>query len=262
MSLLFVKSGVVFMSTLLILSSCAVVSKDNTPETESVLIFETEINEKKDMRIANLEAKVLNLSRNLEDAEKIANKLRRSILLKHQETDSCLIANEKLLGELVHSKATLLNRGTKLEAVTLIAETTARIDAKDKQPLAGRKRLMVIRANQYLEDSKIELDKENYEGASYLCRKAGELVNLVELDKDPKNVQQGDSEISFSTPLYLVLLKNGNIRTSPSLDAEIAEVLKAGNQVFATGYKENWVKVKREDQLDAGCGWVHLSLLN
>lgn len=260
MNVLFMKYSAFCLPLLLILSSCANVHKNRSPELKTAHKLDNDCVEREELKILALEAEVARLSYLLEEQDEITNKLRRTILTKHQEADSCLIANEKLLGELIHSKAMLLNRGTKLEAVTLIAETTARIESKETRPLAGRKRLLVIRAGQYLEDSKIELEKENYEGASYLCRKACELINIVDSDTDQRNMQQDGVEISFSTPLYMVLIKNGNIRTAPSLDADITAVLKAGNQVSATGYKENWVKVKLEEQQDAG--WVHLSLLN
>lgn len=241
------------------LSSCSAFRKPSPVQSDSTPQVDLAIVEMKDQKIHDLETEIARMAIQLAQLEKISTNLKRTILTKYQETDSCLQTNEKLLAELVQSKAKLLNRGTKLEAVTLVAETTARISSVTNQPLTDQKRAFVLRAQQYLKESGTEIEKRNYEAASYLSRKAAELVKLAELDKETENSLTEGIEISFSNPLRMVLIKNGNLRSAPSLEAEIKTILKAGSPVSATGYKHNWVKVKLDDQTDTG--WIHLSLL-
>ncbi len=195
----------------------------------------------------------------LYNEKQITTKLQKALLARYQETDSCLQTNERLVAELVQSKAKLANRGSKLEAVTLIAEATAVISAIDSQPKNRRQDILAKKAKQYLLESKAEVEKENFEGASYLCRKAMEQVKGIEREKNKDDLSQKNQEISFSTPLQMELLKNGNLRDKPSTQAEILTVLQTGSSVSAIGFTNNWVKVQVGEPVETG--WMHISLL-
>ncbi|WP_163338725.1 SH3 domain-containing protein [Desulfopila sp. IMCC35008] len=215
--------------------------------------------ENKNEKISTLEKENKILADQLYNQKQISTKLQKALLARYQETDSCLQTNERLVAELVQSKAKLANRGSKLEAVTLIAEATAVIGALDNQPKNRRQEILAKKAKQYLLESKAEVEKENFEGASYLCRKAMEQVKGIEREKNKGNISQNNEEVSFSTPLQMELLKNGNLRNKPSTQAEIIAVLQTGRSVSAIGFNNNWVKVQVGEPVQTG--WMHISLL-
>lgn len=215
--------------------------------------------ENKNEQIRQLEKSNKILADQLYNQKQITTKLQKALLARYQEADSCLQTNERLVAELVQSKAKLANRGSKLEAVTLIAEATAVISALDNQPKNRRQEILSKKAKQYLLESKAEVEKENYEGASYLCRKAIEQVKGIEREKNLDDSSQKNKEVSFSTPLQMELLKNGNLRDKPSTQADIITVLQTGSSVSAIGFSDNWVKVQVGEPVETG--WMHISLL-
>jgi hypothetical protein len=243
-----------------ILSGC-IAGKQQQVEriTEQPTGLELRVIEKKNEQITQLEKDNKMLANQLYSQKQITTKLQTALLTRYQETDSCLQINERLVAELVQSKAKLANRGSKLEAVTLIAEATAVIGAAENQPQNGRQDILYRKAKQYLAESKAEVERENFEGASYLSRKAMDQMKGIEREKNRDSSSVKDQEVSFSTPLQMELLKNGNLRNKPSTQAEIITVLQTGISVSAIGFKNNWVKVKVGEPVETG--WMHISLL-
>ena len=94
--------------------------------------------------------------------------------------------------------------------------------------------------------------------ASYLAGQALEQVQAIQLEINTDGQQKDDSLVYFFTPLNLNIMKNSNIRQTPSLQAKIISILEAGSSVIAIGYKGEWVKVKIKGQ---ETGWIHYALL-
>ncbi|WP_244154290.1 SH3 domain-containing protein [Desulfospira joergensenii] len=222
-------------------------------------MVDLQVIERKTRRITKLERENAQLGDKLSEQKLLSQKLQTALLMRHKETDACLQANEKLATELKQSKAKLANRGSKLGAVTFIAEATAVINSMARQSLDDRQAILHKRARQNLIASNRELEKENYEGAFFLCRKAMEQVRSIDVDKDTVKARPAEEEISFSTPLEMELFTTGNLRSAPSIKADIKTVLPEGSRVTAIGFQRNWVKVKSMDPLETG--WIHLSLL-
>lgn len=226
---------------------------------EAPPIVDLQVIERKTNRIAQLEMENAQLADQLLEQKLLSQKLQTALLLRHKETDACLQANEKLETELKQSRAKLANRNSRLGAVTCIAEATAVISSVARQSLDDRQAILHKRANQNLNTGKHELEKGNYEAAFLLCRKAIEQARSIDLDKDTTSAPSVQKEISFSTPLQMEVFITGNLRSSPSIKAEIKTVLPAGTRVIAIGFQRNWVKVKSMDPAETG--WIHLSLL-
>lgn len=245
----------------LVLSGCIPSKQTGTTPTDAApTTIDLQVIEKKTQRIQELEKENAQLTNKLYEQKQLSQELQQALLIRHKENDNCLQTNEKLVAELVQNKAKLANRGSKLEAVTLIAEATAVISAVAKQPLDARQRTLHRRASQYLAESQKEVEKENFEGASYLCRKAMEQVRNIQITAEGTNLFESEEEVYFSTPLQMVLFKNGNLRTGPSTTTEVLTVLPAGSKVSAVGFKQEWVKVNSTTKAE-DTGWIHFSLL-
>jgi SH3-like domain-containing protein len=73
--------------------------------------------------------------------------------------------------------------------------------------------------------------------------------------------QQGNAAyVKFVAPLSMTLLKKSNVRTKPSIQANVYRVLGAGSQVTGVGHSGEWVKVKDPYQ-GLSSGWIHYALL-
>lgn len=210
--------------------------------------------------IQQLEEKNSKLSSKLTEQKLLSKKLQTKLLMQHKEFDACRQANEKLIKELLQIKAKLATRGSKLEAATLVAEATAVISTIEKKSLNDAQKTVRKKATQNLEYSRHELAKGNYEIAAFLSRKAIEKAKNLDIDKEPPGTPGViEKEIFFSYPLKMELFIAGNLRSAPSIVAEVKKVLPEGNKVTAIGFKQDWVKVKLADSEETG--WIHLSLL-
>ena len=162
---------------LLFFSSCTVEKPVAVVDDPRSRQLEKENIEKKntvvdDSRIRQLEKENAELTSKLADQKQLSKKLQQTVLIRHQETDTCRQANEKLIKELLQSKAKLATRGSKLEAATLIAEATAVISTVEQKSLNESQKIVRQRALENLKESKQELADGNYENAAYLSREA------------------------------------------------------------------------------------------
>jgi septal ring factor EnvC (AmiA/AmiB activator) len=198
------------------------------------------------------------LTEELEEQKQLTAQLQMSLLEKHAKVNRLREKNDRLVREFVRNKTKLRNRGNKVETVRLIAEVAAVIDTvKENRPNESRSSVLQ-RAEQYLTESKVEIEQGNFEGASYLAGQALEQVQAIQLEINTDGQQKDDSLVYFFTPLNLNIMKNSNIRQTPSLQAKIISILEAGSSVIAIGYKGEWVKVKIKEQ---EMGWVYYALL-
>nr|WP_320016290.1 SH3 domain-containing protein [uncultured Desulfobacter sp.] len=211
-----------------------------------------------DSRIRQLEKKNAELTSKLAEQKMLSKKLQQKLLIKHKKTDACRQANQKLIKELLQSKAKLATRGSKLEAATLIAEATAVISNVEEKPLNGPQKIIWEKALENLKESKHQLAERNYESSAYLSREAMAQAKGIDIGDDSSNTGPAEKEIFFSTPLQMNLFTTGNLRKGPSIKAGVKKVLQEGSKVIAFGYKQDWVKVKLADTAETG--WIHLSL--
>ena len=257
---MFLRSAVLTAAGLslpLLFFSCAMENKARV--VKSPPMVDLRVIERKTDRIAQLEKENAQLGDQLLEQKLLSQKLQTALLKRHRETDTCLQAKGKLATELKQSKAKLAIRGSKLGAVTCVAEAEAVIRSVAKHCLDDSQAVIHERSVRNLSASRRELEKENYAGAFFLCRKAMEQVRGIDLGKGPGNALSDEEDVFFSTPLQMELFITGNLRASPSMRGDIKTVLPAGTRVTAIGFQRNWVRVKSSDP--AKTGWVHLSLL-
>ncbi len=206
-----------------------------------------------------LEKEYKELTEKLKKEKQLNARLQMSLLEKHAEVNKLTLKNEHLVRAFVRNKVKLRNRGNKVEAVRLLAEVTTVIDtARATYPGESWKEVL-DRAEQYLVESKEEIDKGNLENFFYLASKAFEQVQMIELENRGDDRQIDKPEMIFLVPLPMKLLLTSNVRNGPSLEEKIKFVLKAGSPVTAIGYKGLWVKVAINNQ---DGGWIHYSLLD
>lgn len=248
---------------LLFFSSCTVGKRVPVVDESQVPKLEKKIEKKitvvDDTRVRQLEKENAELTSKLAEQKLLSKKLQQTLLTRYKESDACWQANEKLIKELSQSKAKLANRGSKLEAATLIAEATAVISAVEQKSLNELQKIVWKRALENLKKSKQELADGNYESAAYLSREAMAQAKGIDLGENSSTAGPAEEEIFFSTPLQMKLFTTGNFRKGPSIKAGVKKVLQEGSIVIAVGYKQNWVNVKLADTDETG--WIHLSLL-
>lgn len=261
---LFPLSLILTLLFLIVFSGCA--THKETPPPAPVIIQEnTELEEvtgrledcyKTNRILAEEDRK---LAAQLLKQKQITAQLQLNLLEKYAEINKLTLKNERLVREFVRNKTKLQNRGNKVESVRLIAEVTAVINTvKENQP-DTKKNEMLQRAEQYMAESKIEIDQGNYEGASYLASQALEQIQVIQLEIGSKTQEEENPLVNFLAPLDMSVLENSNLRESPSLKAKVRSVLKAGSPVTAIGYKGEWVLVEIGEQVK---GWLYYSLLS
>lgn len=197
----------------------------------------------------------------LEKQKQLNARLQMSLLEKHAEVNKLTLKNEHLSRAFVRNKVKLRNRGNKVEAVRLLAEVTTVIDTARENNPGGSWDEVLDKADQYLLESRTEIEKGNLEIFFSLVSKAFEQVQAIELEKREDGQQVLNPEIIFLIPMPMKLMANSNVRVGPSHNEKVKFVLSGGSEVIAVGYKGNWVKVKIADQ-DEDDGWIHFSLLN
>ena len=232
---------------------------DQQESTSALVIEQNEQLEREQLEKEQLEREKKELTVKLKKEKQLNARLQMSLLEKHAEVNKLILKNEHLVRAFVRNKVKLRNRGNKVEAVRLLAEVTTVIDTARATDPGGSWNEVLNRAEQYLMESKAEIDKGNLENFFYLASKAFEQVQMIELENREDGQQLNEPEMIFLVPLSMQLLLTSNVRKAPSIEAKVVFVLKAGTSVTAIGYKGMWVKVTINEQHG---GWIHYSLLN
>ncbi len=211
-------------------------------------------------KIEQLENENRELANKYTRQKEFTAELQRRLLKEHASADNYLQMSGRLVSELLRNKTELLDRGKKVEAAKLVVDVTAvLIGTLKMNTLDSRQKDLLYWAEQYLSESKTEIQRKNYEGASYLCRQAMEQVQQTALYTSTHWEQENTEEIIFLSPLPMKLLKKSNLRKAPSMQAKVNKILEAGSLVSVIGYKGRWVNVSLAEQGNAG--WIHSSLL-
>jgi hypothetical protein len=188
--------------------------------------------------------------------------LQTSLLKQHQEADNYLQLTERLVGALAPNNIEPPSTDKQIATAKLVVEVLEVIIGTMKlNTLDNAQKDLLFWAEQYLSESKVEIERENVEGAAYLCRQAMEQVQQFSFYTNTHRAKENPKGITFQSPMPMKLLKKSNLRTAPSIQAKVLKTLNAGSLVSALGYKGQWVHVSLTGQENT-TGWIYYSLLH
>ena len=174
---------------------------------------------------------------------------------------------DEAIQEVVRAKAKLRSLETKAEAASDMAEAEIAVKAL-KVKLAGRSGdPEIAKAEQLLNMSAKEFERENYGGALYLTTQAKSNIKTAEMRlggrKMPsdgrKALKPVAGEALFAQPIPLQVLKTSNLRELPDLKSNILATLEKGTPLIGYSYKDQWVRVTMED---GTVGWIFQTLVD
>lgn len=206
-----------------------------------------------------LQAEVAKLTEDSDKQKNLLTQLQLTLLEQHAEISVLSRKNDKLVNDFVRNTKNIQKSGNRVETVRMLAEITAILDrarAFDKNQKWSQ---AIEKAEKYLLDSQTELNAGNIDGASYLANQAIEVMQTTELDQRAEKKKAASREIEFYYPFQMTVLKNANVRSTPSLNTDILLVAESGANVTAVGYLDEWVKVEMKD---GSLGWIYYSLLS
>jgi len=206
------------------------------------------------------------LLQSLESLEDETAKTKLRILEKEaqiRELEDRLDSQQKMLyeaiQEVVRAKAKLRSLESKAEAASEMAEAEIAVKALKVQLAARGEDPEVAKAEQLLQMSVEEFEKENYGGALYLTSQAKGQIKTGQMRLgDKKKLTSIEGEVLFAQPLPLQVLKNSNLREMPDLKSNILTTLDKGTPLIGYSYKDQWVRVTREDGIT---GWIFQTLV-
>lgn len=184
-------------------------------------------------------------------------KLQMELVEKQAQIDRIKAAEGNLAKKVEQNKVRRPSPGTKVEAVTFLAEVVTDIDAARESASADEQRTLV-QADGLISESKTELERGNFDKVHALAAKALDLVEEIRSRTPRYRRAMPSSYFEFPAPRQLHLAKSGNVRTRPGMDGLILTALAAKTAVTATGHQGNWIKVILADRQS---GWIYYSLL-
>lgn len=198
------------------------------------------------------------LEQQLEVQKQLTGDLQLELLSRHAEIDKLVLTNERLVRDFARNISKARIRGDRTETIRLIAEVDTLLISLAEDALSGDQQTSLLRAKNYLRESKAELEQDNLEVASYLANQALSLTQDIQLSTREQDGKGGELDVDFLVPLPMTLLDRSNVRNGPSVQDEVLFVLMKGALVSATGYRGQWVKVEVPER---GQGWIYYSLL-
>jgi hypothetical protein len=184
-------------------------------------------------------------------------RLQMELVEKQTEIDRIKASQGNLAKKVEQLKVRRPSPGTKVEAVTYLAEVVTDIDAARESASADQQRVLA-QADGLIAESKTELERGNFDKVHALAAKAQELVAEIR-SRTPRYTRAIPSTYSpFPASQQLHLAKSGNVRTRPGMDGLILTALAAKTIVTATGHQGNWIKIILGDRQT---GWIYYSLL-
>jgi len=146
--------------------------------------------------------------------------------------------------------------GSKAEAVTVLAEAEADINAVRERVKRISQKQAFDKPDRLMAESWSQLDQGAYDKA---CSQAGEALEMVQaIGLRTETSARPQKDIHFVFPLEMQLSKKSNIREHPSMDSQIVHILDQGTVVTATGNKGHWIKITMNNQQPR---WIYYSLL-
>ena len=198
------------------------------------------------------------LQTELAEENAVSASLAMKLVDKQKEIDRIKFTQEHLTQEIAHTKARRPTPNTKVEMVTYLAEVETDINAA-KELASDSEQLILVQADRFISESKVELERGNYETAHFLASQAVELIQAVRT-KTAINWEKAESTYAdFIPPVHLHVAKRSNIRKDPTLRGKILATLAPNTPVTANGYQGEWIKVISDLGQE---GWIHYSLLS
>lgn len=208
----------------------------------------------RDADIARLKQDIQNLNLRLFEFESVAKELQ-------QRSDSQQQRLETAIVDVVRSKAKLRSIESKAEAVSTLAEaeiavktlkrTLSEMDTFALEELSKAEHLLNMSADEY--------QKQNFGGALYLANQSKNQVRTIQdrIHRSPES-EAVAGESPFSRPLHFKVLTNSNLRSGPSLTAEIIGKLDRDTSVIGYAAKDDWVRIKTQEGV---FGWIFRPLV-
>ncbi len=184
-------------------------------------------------------------------------KLRMELVEKQTEINRIKVTQENLTKKVEQNKVRRPTPGTKVEAVTYLAEVVTDIDAARESASVDELRVLT-RADGLITEGKTELERGNFDKVHALATKALDVVEEIRTKTSRYRRAINRAYLEFPAPQQLQSAKSSNVRTSPGMDGLILTALAAKTAVTATGHQGNWIKVALGDRQT---GWIYYSLL-
>ena len=205
-----------------------------------------------------LQEKNNELAAKLAEDNAVTASLAIKLVEKQKEIDRIKFTQEHLTQEIAYTKAMILpTLHTKVEVVTYLAEVETDINAA-KELASDGEQLIFVQADRFIAESKVELEKGNYDTAVSRASQAVELTQTLRIKTAMNRKMEESTYAEFIRPLHLHLAKRSNIRKNPTKRGKILVTLAPGTPVVASGYQGDWIKVTSNIKQK---GWIHYSLL-
>jgi hypothetical protein len=204
-----------------------------------------------------LQEKISQMAAELAEENAVTASLQMKLVEKQTEIDWIKYTQEHLTQEIAHTKARIPTPNTKVEVVTYLAEVETDINAA-REFASDSEQLIFAQVNRLIVESKVELERGNYNTAHSLATQAMELTQAIRIKTAMNRRMEESTYAEFILPLHLHLAKRSNIRKKPTLQGEILVTLAPRTPVIASGYQGDWIKVTIKNGQK---GWVYYSLL-
>lgn len=244
------------MSVLLLFSGCTMDRGYYYRQQQYELHLEVA---KLQQQIAELEVEKHEIETQQKQNDQLTSQLQLGLLKKHARINELLIKNKQLVSEFVRYNVELKNKDSKVETVRLLAEAASIVQTAKDTDSGDKAAKIIMTAEQYLQESTVELQASNYEGASYLAYQALDIIQTLQSQGHTSSEKLNEEEVTFALHLPMKVLREANVREEPSSKAKIIYVEKSGDLVNAIGFKGHWVKVESGEY---GTGWMYYTLLS
>ncbi len=247
--------AVFLLAALLALAGCA-----SPPEkTEEVACLPQP--QEEDPRLALADQEISELKDRIDNLQKIVTAQTKQSLEwqlqlaeRHSRIQQLQLSLDQAVQEIVRAKARLRSRNSKAETVANLAELKQELKAAESGEVGSKQQAQIDRARHYLDMSENALEKNNYEGSSYLMGQARQALTQLASPKSSKT----RSDSAFPVPVPMKTRKLCNLRESANLKSAVLVQLKPGVDVLAIDRKGLWVKIRTPE---GKTGWSHFSLL-
>jgi hypothetical protein len=206
-----------------------------------------------------LQEKNTQLTTELASQSALAVTLQMKLIEKHAEMNRLSSMQQPGVGrEVGRNTVKIRVPANKAEAVAFLAEVATDVDSAREVAGSSDQQKSLTKADQFMAESKVELERGNFDRACVLVGQALDLIQTMQLQTIPAGNPPKSYFTAFLTPLSMQVSRRSNIRKHPDIHAQILDILDLGTQVKATGYQGRWVRVTFSEQQ---IGWIHYSLL-